>query len=712
MPRIIHLLAAITIALASAATTPPQRAALDSLIDRIGGQDAHHLITTEVDTTLGHHTFTISSRHGRPLITGSDLSATTAGLGWYLRHHARIDISWQQPSVDLASHDLPLPADTATHTSVVPIRYYLNYCTFSYSMSTWTWKRWEQEIDWMALHGINAPLQIVGLDTVWRNLLTLHYGYTAEQANQFIAGPAFQAWWAMNNLEGWGGPNPDWWYERQADLARKILSRERSLGMEPVLPGYAGMTPSSFTDLTGIPSIPQGTWCQFRRPYILDPNHSGFTRVAADYYRELTALMGPSHLYSIDPFHEGARTDSIDVPRAYRAIYQALDSAAPGSIWVIQQWDWTPRQRTVLQQVPEGRLLVLDLFSDGHCAIDTYGRHAATYCSLPNFGARTGLFGRLTRVTQGWQQALHSDSNLQGIGTAPEGIGQNQIQYDLVYQLPWMSQAPDLDQWIADYATTRYGHHDHHARKAWQLLLQSALDCRDSRQGPHEAAMCARPSTHVTSASSWGSCEIFYDPAIVARAASELSLASCDGPNYRHDLIDLTRQALTDHFTNRLTEITANPDTTAIISDCRQLLELITDLDTLLTAHPDFRLSTWLHSARRIASEAPGTTTDDADWLETANARTLITTWGRRINAERGGLRDYSYRQWAGMLRDYYLPRWQLWLQSRLTRTDWYDLEHAWASDTLTAYTDPTITLTTQQLVTLCRALLKKWQTP
>ncbi len=73
------------------------------------------------------------------------------------------------------------------------------------------------------------------------------FGYTKDQADAFIAGPRFQAWWGMNNLEGWGGKNPDWWYERQEQLARKILARMRELGIEPVLPGFAGMVPHDFT---------------------------------------------------------------------------------------------------------------------------------------------------------------------------------------------------------------------------------------------------------------------------------------------------------------------------------------------------------------------------------------------------------------------------------------------------------------------------------
>ena len=32
----------------------------------------------------------------------------------------------------------------------------------SYSMAFWNWTRWEQELDWMALHGINLPLAFTG----------------------------------------------------------------------------------------------------------------------------------------------------------------------------------------------------------------------------------------------------------------------------------------------------------------------------------------------------------------------------------------------------------------------------------------------------------------------------------------------------------------------------------------------------------------------
>ena len=34
--------------------------------------------------------------------------------------------------------------------------------TASYSSAFWDWRRWEREIDWMALHGVNLPLAFTG----------------------------------------------------------------------------------------------------------------------------------------------------------------------------------------------------------------------------------------------------------------------------------------------------------------------------------------------------------------------------------------------------------------------------------------------------------------------------------------------------------------------------------------------------------------------
>lgn len=73
------------------------------------------------------------------------------------------------------------------HETKLKYRYDFNYYTYSYTMLFGGWERWEQEIDWRALHGINLPLAMVGTDVVWHNVL-VKLGYTKNEINEFIAG--------------------------------------------------------------------------------------------------------------------------------------------------------------------------------------------------------------------------------------------------------------------------------------------------------------------------------------------------------------------------------------------------------------------------------------------------------------------------------------------------------------------------------------------
>ena len=672
--------------------------AIHNLLNRIGGAGTAERFVVKVDASVavnGKEAFVIKAENGKPCITGSTTSAVTTGINWYLNHNAHVNLTWNQLTTDLSQVSLPVPAGEEKHVCNADYRYYLNYCTFSYSMSTWTWQRWEQEIDWMALHGINMPLQIVGLDAVWYNLLTKDLGYTHDEANKFIAGPCFQAWWGMNNLEGWGGPNPEWWYQRQTQLAKQILDRQRELGIEPVLPGYSGMVPSDITS-KGYQANNQGGWCGFVRPYILDPNTQAFQKISALYYQRLEEIMGKSNYYSMDPFHEGANTSGIDVPKAYKAIGDEMLKVNPQAKWVIQQWQWNWQQYAVLDQMQKGQLIVLDLFSDAHTHFGDYKGHDAVYCALSNFGGRTGLFGRLTKVMNEYFNEKKGHFNVKGIGATPEAIEQVPVLYDALFELAWRDQAPDAKTWLEDYTIARYGADNAQAKAAWEKIRNSALNCETGLQGPHEAVLCGRPWWNIGAVSSWGGTGIFYDVQDVADAAYRLMNSGLEGQNYNYDLVDFTRQALTDYGKSLLAAV----DQVRNQSDKKDYnlrrdayLQLILDLDELLNTNENFMLGHWTQMARGIADEVAGTTNADKEWLELNNARTLITTWGARNNSEGGGLRDYSYREWGGMMKDFYYKRWKAFFDQNDKGTShpaWFDMEWEWAHDGSVQYNTTT----------------------
>ena len=137
------------------------REAIEALLNRIGGEGAADKFEILIDGTLddanGKDLFIITSQNGKPCIKGNSQLSVATGINWYLNHHAHINLTWNNLTTDLSQAILPVPTEEEKHECNTTYRYDFNTCTFSYSMAFWTWERWQKEIDWMALHGINMP---------------------------------------------------------------------------------------------------------------------------------------------------------------------------------------------------------------------------------------------------------------------------------------------------------------------------------------------------------------------------------------------------------------------------------------------------------------------------------------------------------------------------------------------------------------------------
>ena len=340
----------------SASATP-----IDQLLERIDRGASKKFKVEIVKNTSRQDFFEIGQAGNRVAIKANTWVNAAVGINWYLKYYCGIHLSWNQMQAHLPA-TLPRVEKTERHETNLTLRYDFNYCTFSYSMAFWDWARWEREIDWMALHGVNLPLAIVGEECVWRNML-LKLGYSEEEIGRFIAGPAFLAWWEMNNLEGWGGPLPLSWYARQEKLQKQILKRMKEYGMHPVLPGYCGMMPHDAKERLNLNVTDGGLWNGYQRPANLLPTDPRFNEIATLYYQELTRLYGKSDYYSMDPFHESNDDASIDYAEAGRQLMRAMKAVNPKAVWVVQGWTENPRPQMV-DDMKAGDLLVLDLFSE------------------------------------------------------------------------------------------------------------------------------------------------------------------------------------------------------------------------------------------------------------------------------------------------------------------------------------------------------------
>ncbi len=641
--------------------------------------------------------FELDQKGNKVVVRGNNYVSIATGINWYLKYYAGINLSWNGMKADLPEV-LPPVLKKERHETDLKLRYDFNYCTFSYSMAFWDWKRWEQEIDWMALHGINLPLAMVGTDVVWKNVLE-ELGYTREEINAFIAGPGFQAWWLMNNLEGWGGPNPDSWYERQEELQKRILKRMREYGIEPVLPGYSGMVPHNAKDRLGLNVADPGRWNGYPRPAFLQPTDPQFERIAALYYQEMTRLYGKASYYSMDPFHEGGNTSGVDLEAAGKAIWKAMKQANPRAAWVVQAWGANPRPQ-MIRNLPAGDMVVLDLFSEsrpqwGDPASSWYrkegfGQHDWLFCMLLNYGGNVGLHGKMAHLIEEFYKAKDSSfgKTLKGVGMTMEGIENNPVMYELLCELPWREQRFSKDEWLEGYLKARYGKSDSQVSQAWMLLSNTIYNCpaASTQQGTHESILCARPSWKAYQVSSWSEMSDYYDPADVIRAAGMMVDAAerfRGNNNFEYDLVDIVRQAVAEKgrlMYRVLVDAYKAGDRELFKLSSDRFLRLILMQDRLLATRPEFKVGRWLESARNL-----GSTEEEKDWYEW-NARVQITTWGNRVAADDGGLHDYAHREWNGLLRDFYYLRWKTWLDEQLKSfeggqpkaIDFYALEEPW----------------------------------
>lgn len=675
MKRFLAIIIASVSLIASAANPA------EELLERIcPGSKGRIVLELKTGAPEDNDFFQIETKNGKPHISGNTWVNVTAGLNWYLKHNCGIHLSWNQMQTRLPS-ELP-PTDTIVRRETdLRMRYDFNYCTFSYSMAFWDWDRWQKEIDWMALHGINMPLAAVGMETAWRNVL-LKLGYSDQEVGDFIAGPAFLAWWAMNNLEGWGGPLPESWYRNQEALQKKILARMKSFGMTPVLPGYCGMMPHDADTRLGLDVVKGGPWNGYTRPSNLLATDPRFDEIADLYYKELTRLYGKADYYSMDPFHEMGDVD-VDYGEAGRRLMDAMKRCNPKAKWVIQGWTENPRPQ-LLDAIKPGELIILDLFSEcrpmwGIPSVwrreEGYGQHHWLFCMLENFGANVGLHGRMDQLLDNFRQTKSNSlaANIKGIGLTMEGSGNNPVMFELMCELPWMgSDVPTKETWIAEYVKSRYGADDPDVQAAWKVLSESIYNCPlgNNQQGPHESIFCGRPSTDNFQVKSWSKMRNYYDPAatleaarLMARGADRLK----DNANYRHDLVDITRQALADQGRRQYQRAMSDYRTFSrkdFDISSRLFLDMLLMQDRLLGTLPDFRLGTWTEAARRL-----GTTKEEKDLYEW-NARVQITTWGNRHCADRGGLRDYANKEWQGLLKDFYYPRWERWMRALADQMD------------------------------------------
>lgn len=664
------IIVALTIVFCSYGNAQFNANASVSLINRIVPAQVSRFVVEELRVKERADVFEIESRKDQIVLRGNNSVAVASALYYYLTHFCHCQITWNGTNLRLPKL-LPRVTKKIHQTTPYAYRYYMNYCTFNYSMSWWDWKRWEKEIDWMALHGINMPLAITGEEYTWYTVYK-GMGFSDKDLQSFFSGPAYFSWFWMGNLDGWGGPLPVSWMKSHMELQKKILQRERELGMKPVLPAFTGHVPAAFKMKYPNAKLKATNWKNgFEDVYILDPEDSLFGVIGKKFIETQTSLFGTDHLYSADTFNENEppSDDTGYLATLSGHLYQSMLAADPKSIWVMQGWlfysdrkFWkAPQIKALLDAVPNTHMIILDLAAE----IEPVWKRTNAFYGKPwiwnmvhNFGGNISMFGRMDGVAAGPAVALHdtASGHMIGIGLTMEGIEQNPVMYELLTQQVWQNESVELNKWLEFYTVNRYGMLDTNLMKAWQVLRLTAYNGKTIRDGA-ESIITGRPTFDSTTV--WTRTKLNYNPKDFLPAweyfmADAGKYRNSDG--FQYDLVDITRQVLANYANSihdKLVMAYREKDPAAYKIYCDEFLQIITDMDSLLGTRKDFLLGKWISDARSF-----GNSTEEKALYE-RNARDLITLWGDANSP----LHEYSCRQWSGLLNDFYKKRWEIFFE-------------------------------------------------
>lgn len=641
---------------------------IENLAKRIAKSYSRNIIFEQLQSHDGKDYFELESRGKKLIITGNSYNSMAYGLNHYLKYYCNTSISWyRNDRIDLPKA-MPMLSKKVNQQARVQNRFFLNYCTFGYTMPWWDWKDWEHCIDWMALNGINMPLSITGQEAIWYRVWS-KMGLSDSEIRSYFTGPAFLPWHRMSNIDHWDGPLPMSWLDNQLKLQKLIVKRERELNMKPILPAFAGHVPEVLKSKYPDSKINDlGTWGGFSNEYyshFLDPLDPLFKEIQTAFLQEQTKEFGTDHIYGADPFNEVTPPSwSPDyLANAADVIYSSMKSVDPSAEWLQMTWvfyymrkEWTnARVKAFVRAVPQGKMTLLDYYGEQTEVwklTESYFNQPYIWCYLGNFGGNSMMVGNLQTVEDRMENAFkNGGTNLTGVGSTLEGFDVNPIMYDYVFEKAWSNGKTDVDEWTKKWADRRLGKSDSSNRIAWNSLAKNVYN-KPAQLGQGvliNAKPALKGTVHWTP-----NPNVNYSNRTLLNIWKDLLKEKTDrNQTSNYDAVNVGWQLLGNHFRSLRDEFNIayeNRDIVNMKLKQNKMLMVIDDVDRLLATQPSMLLGKWIGDARKH-----GKTEAEKSYYE-KDAKMLVTVWG----GNQRSLNDYANRSWAGLTGDFYKKRWQM----------------------------------------------------
>ncbi|MCR5485332.1 MAG: alpha-N-acetylglucosaminidase [Clostridiales bacterium] len=627
------------------------------LIKRVTPDIADMFVIKDIAPSDGNDVYELYSENGKVVLAGSCAVAVACAYYRYLRDFCGAQLSWcGNNSVYESEH--PLPEKKVTHVIDRDIRFALSFETYADSASHWDEARWERELDLMAMNGINTVLFPVGYEAVWYYSM-LKLDINREDALGFLSSPCFLPLQISGKLDSYLSIVDTDYLKSRIELAKKLLSRMKELGIKPVFPCFNGHVPKSMKGYFSKADIfPVRQWGKFPYTYRVAPDDPLFKKIGDALAEKQTELFGKADYYISCPF-DGTSPISSDpsLLSSYgKAVSSLISSINDNAVWVMTDATYS---REMTSNVDKNKMLILDI--SGKSCFDTDGFNGIPFISgmTFNYGGHTVLHGNVKALANNpFIDIRKKYKNAVGTGFFPESLFGNPLYAETALLMMTENKPLDLDSWLRSYAARRFGSDEKCLADALGIICETCYgENGDGRETG--SIIAARPSTEIAHTSPFDTIELRYDNEKLVEAL-RLMLSSkgdyTDG--YVFDVCDLTRQILVNKargLYRSAMEGFEKRDVRLFEASTNAFLKIIEETDALLSTCPEFRF-------KKHVKESSANAVNKTDGRNFELAYICRVTMFGPFGAPE--YYDSCWREWSDLVGGYYAERWHCFFET------------------------------------------------
>ncbi len=593
----------------------------------------------------GCDTYSVFGENKKVVICGNNKVAMAMGYYRYLHDYCNVlltdgdfDISYIKSA--------PIPEKKVSFTVKQKIRMAMTNERFAAEADGWGFDRWEKEIDFMAMQGVNTPLALVGSDGVLFKMLT-DMRIKAETVSAFISGSSYWYKQLTGNIFGYLPINHADYFDKKIAVGKMVTEREKELDMSPVHQGLLLTVPFSFrrhypkTELIKLPA-----WNAFPPAMTISSDDFGYLRIFNKTFLETQReLLGEVHNYIFDPLtdvdYKGYLTFIEEIGDDFLEILEEVDS----------EGKWFVRSKSI-PTVKEkmANTIIIDEDGTDYESRDGFAGNDFVLGLRGNLYGRTVLCGDMETMSENPYLACKEKyENAVGTGLFFDSDSENPYFYALSAKVLTSSEKVNLDDFLTDFSKCRYG------TDAFAADLKKLVElcyCKGSALN-QASALCARPCTQIKHTAPFDTFQRPYDNKdLLAFVKNSLANDTKKNDNYRKDMSSVLRQVMSNALFplyEQATKCFFNQMIAEYEQTSNAFLEICEDIDRLLRTVPENNLYYHLDAARQL-----GDTKELRQNLE-INFLMYHTMFGPIKNSK---LFDTSWREWGGMVGHFYTNRW------------------------------------------------------